>query len=162
MVRVDYKNYFAIILSFIFAMMLTVFYIPKSIEWIRPNFVVLTLIFWVLLKPNVVEIYFAFFLGIFLDLLLNNPLGASSLALCVITYLTNYFRTKLNSFCVWQKALTILLLVGLYQLLLIWIHLLVDKKVISFSYWVPIFISVLLWPLIYFLLSKYKLLFKII
>ncbi len=152
---ISFKAYIGVIISFVIAMILAVFPISESLMWVKPNFIVLILIYWVVKAPKVVGIYFAFVLGILLDLLLYRTLGVSSIALCIVVYLSNLLRNKLNSFCLWQQALTILILVGFYQLILVWSYLFEGNIEIKVSFWLTLLINIVFWPIIYFVMSIY-------
>lgn len=162
MKSVPLNAYFGIFFSFIIAMVLAVFPVSESLMWLKPNFIVLTLIYWVLKVPKFVGIYVAFGLGIFLDLLLYRTLGISSLALCVVVYLTNLLRAKLSTFCIWQQALTVLLLVGFYQLILVWHYLFEGNCSINIYFWLTIIVNVIFYPVIYFFLHNYQRFFRIV
>ena len=150
------KNYWFICVSFIFWMMVSI--IPLGTYWviIRPEFIVLSLIYWAIFVPGLVGIIFAFILGIFWDLLLGSPLGASSLSLCLIVYLVNFLRPKLVSSCLWQQALTIFSLVASYKLILLWANLFNTSISVPISYWLSILTSIIAWPLVYIATQYYQ------
>ena len=147
--------------GFIFAMMLAIIPISEAFMWLKPNFVVLLLIYWVVKAPKVVGIYFAFLLGIFIDLLMYRTLGITSLALCVVAYLTNLLRAKLSTFCLWQQALTIFLLIGFFQLILVWNYLFEGMAAFNIYFWLTIIANLIFWPILYFFMHNYQRFFNI-
>ena len=154
------KSYFLVFLSFIFFIVLNL--IPLyGYSWLKPDLIVLCLIYWVISSNNIAGIYFAFILGIFCDLLTNNILGVSSLALAFVAYLTNILKLKLNTLCLWQQVLTVALLVGFYKLFVLWGVFFTSNVVVDLYYWASIVVSILFWPLVYMVLRYYQQLYKI-
>ena len=62
------KNYFFIALNFLFFIMLSIIPIPENLLWLKPDFLILSVIYWVLAAPSLVGVYFAFITGLFVCL----------------------------------------------------------------------------------------------
>ncbi len=95
--------------------------LPDAVAPFRPDWVAVVLLYWSLMAPRHFSLLTAFWMGIALDTLTGALLGQNALALLVIVYLAEKFHLRLRVFPVSQLALTVLLLLGLYEFILFWI-----------------------------------------
>ena len=97
-----------ILITFVFAMVLSVVHLPmwmpEWLGWLRPEWIVLVLFFWVVEHPDRFGMILAWVLGLFLDVLLSEPLGVNGLCLTVITFVTWTFYERLRMYSVIQQA----------------------------------------------------------
>jgi len=149
------KTPLAVILSFIVALVLTIIPLPDTINFLRPEWVVLLLICWILKSPLHIGVIYAFLIGFFLDSLYNFPLGIHSFALILSVYLLLKFMRRFEFFSFWQKVAVIFGIVFIYELPSLFYELstshLVDFKI----YFIPMITSALIWPVVVFLLDIY-------
>ncbi|NQD39008.1 rod shape-determining protein MreD [Permianibacter sp. IMCC34836] len=134
-----------VILSFLFALVLTVLPLPTFLNQARPAFVVLTLIYWVLALPHRYGIFAAFAVGLALDVITGKMLGLHALLLSVLAYVCVKQYSRVRMFTRPMQAAFVLLLVGLSLLLQLWIENAVQPVSIRASYWLPALSSGLLW-----------------
>jgi rod shape-determining protein MreD len=87
----------------------------------------------------------AFWMGVALDTLSGSLLGQHALALLVIVYLAERFHLRLRVFPVSQIAVSVFLLLGLYQFLLFWIDGIAGRTVPLIERWAPPFAGTLVW-----------------
>ena len=73
------------------------------------------------MAPRQFSLLTAFWMGIAVDTLTGALLGQNALALLVVVYLAEKFHLRLRVFPVSQLAVTVLLLLGLYEFILFWI-----------------------------------------
>jgi rod shape-determining protein MreD len=135
---------------------LAVIPLPSVIDFLRPLWVPVLLICWVLKFPTKVGFIPAFIIGFFLDVLYGVPLGTHSIALVLIVYLLIKFDRRFLFFSFWQKMTTIFCLIIIYSLPSFFYELMTAKPVDFKLYLFPAITSVLLWPGILFLLDKYS------
>ena len=146
----------AIVLSIVIASVVMVYPLPYAMAAWRPLFFLLLTLFWVLCQPAWCGIWFAFFLGLAADLMLDAMLGQYALSFVVVAFLARYFTSN-------QRVLTfvnlwIVAAAGLFLHLLIQLFL-QEMAGIQFSiikHWQPLWTSVLVWPLIYLLLKPWR------
>jgi len=80
-----------IILSIVAGSVLMVYPVSYETAGWRPSFMLMILLFWILYQPVWCGVWFAFGMGIFVDLLLDAPLGLNALSFVLITFATRYF-----------------------------------------------------------------------
>ena len=78
------RAYFAVLLSFILALSLTLMPLPEMFFGMRPNWVTLVLIYWIIFLPDRVGVYMGFTAGIVLDILRGSFLGSMGLTLTLV------------------------------------------------------------------------------
>ena len=97
-------------------------------------------------------------LGVVQIVFSQNPnLAQYGLALCAIAYITVKFHLLMRVFPLLQLTATIFALLALYQFLLFWINGVAGVHAPSVSYWGPVIIGTLIWPILYTFLSGMRL-----
>lgn len=142
-----------IVLSFLVGFILTIVPLPNWALWARPQWVFLILLFWVLAKPQMVGVFAAFFVGLFMDLLTGTLLGQHAFAFTAVIYLVIAFHPQLKLFPLWQQLGTIFVLTVLQLALQCWILGIVGELPKTWGYWLSGVTSMLIWPWFYFLLK---------
>ena len=142
-----------VIVTFIVALMLTMMPMPDTISSFRPDWVALIVIFWAMSVPRSYSVGVAWFAGILVDVTQGTLLGQHALALCAIAYITVKFHLLMRVFPLLQLTATIFALLALYQFLLFWINGVAGIHAPSVSYWGPVIIGTLIWPLLYTFLT---------
>ena len=134
--------------TFMCALLLSLLPLPYHLKWLMPNWLVLVLIYWTVFIPKLIGILFTFILGIIIDLLLGNLIGTTSLCLLPVAFFADLLCYKFRSFNIWQQFLMIAVLVGISQLIRLWIQLYIHHPPINLIYWANIPISTITWPLL--------------
>jgi rod shape-determining protein MreD len=92
--------YFIVALSFLVALVLSVYPLPMDMRWWRPEFVLVVAIYWIFFMPLTVSFTLLCALGLFQDLLEGVPFGQHSLGLVIfVSCLTSecaIFRSGAN------------------------------------------------------------------
>ena len=133
-------------LSFLLAVLLAVFPVPLWLQWARPEWVSLVLIYWVIALPQRIGIVVAFLLGLLLDVVEGAVPGQNALALSVVAYLSLVLYQRLRVFNIWQQAAVVFVLVGINQLVCQWLQSLVAAGAQTWQFLLPALVSALLWP----------------
>lgn len=150
-----------IFLSFIAAFIFTIFPLPDWLSLLRPEWVALVLIYWCMALPQRIGVGIAWIVGIFLDVLRAGLLGQQALSLCVVAYVTIKMYQRIRVFPLWQQALSISVLIGMHLMLLLWIKGITGQPTNSWSYWLPVFSSMIIWPPLYFILRNLRRRFRV-
>jgi rod shape-determining protein MreD len=145
-----------IVLSYVAALLLTVTPLPSWLLDARPEWVALFVLFWCIALPERSGIGTAWMVGLLTDVLRGALLGQHALALTVIAYLALKLHLRLRVYPLWQQALSVLVLVTIYQLLLLWTSGMIGKPATSWVYWLPSLTSTLVWPLLFGLLTAVR------
>ncbi len=161
MILARHQNGWAILASFLVAMMLTLMPLPDGTEWFRPEWVAMVLIYWCMALPERVNIGVAWIMGLFLDVARGALLGQYALALTLVAYLTVRLHQRLRIFPLWQQSLAVLVLVALEQLLVLWVKGIIGQSPDSWLYWLPSVTSMLLWPWMFLILRDLRRHFRV-
>ncbi len=154
--RLTIKGYLTIILSLVAAFLLTVMPLPIWAQWLRPAWVAMTVIYWVLAFPEKMNVTLAFFVGLYLDILTGTMIGEHALALVIVAYLVCKTYQRVRLFPILQQSLTIFLFILVYQLIIFVIQGIIGQIPHNFLYWLASVTSGLLWPWVYFLLRDLR------
>ena len=145
-----------IALTFVVAMVLAIVPLPDSIPielgYLRPQWVVLVLIYWVIALPGRVGILVAWSIGLIVDVLLGSLLGQHGVAFILVAYIASSLYQRLRMFSLWQQSLIVFAIVGLNQLINFWIESIVGIGDWNMWYLLSSVVSALLWPSVFLLL----------
>jgi len=117
---------------------------------IRPDFVFLTIIFWLIRAPNLCNIGTAWFVGLFVDLATGGTFGQYALAYTVAAFFAVYYQRRLVLFNGIQQAFYVFLLLLISQLVLLILKTFSGADNLGWSYFIPCFTGVLLWQVAVF------------
>jgi rod shape-determining protein MreD len=142
------RGYGVIFLTFLVAYVLAVLPLPAWLQWGRPEWVALTLIYWCIALPQRVGIATGLLLGVGLDVLEGSLLGQNALALIAVALLSLILYQRLRVYSLWQQAGVVFMLVGINQLICQWVQNLEDIRALPRLFLLPAFSSALLWPVV--------------
>lgn len=132
--------------SIIVCLLLTILPLPSWGVWLRPQWTLMVVAFWVMTMPHRVGVGVAWSLGIIVDLLTGSLLGQHAFIYALVAYLLMKFHPQLRIFPMWQQALLLLVLSSL-ALAVQFIFLdVVGREALSISYWLSSITTMLLWP----------------
>jgi rod shape-determining protein MreD len=143
-----------IILSFVVAMVLTILPLPSLANWLRPDWVLLVLIFWLIVTPNIVGFIVAWIAGIFLDILLGSILGVHAFAIVVIAYIVMRVRAKLYLLDLARLTVVVFLLLLLYQSINYIILGFLGVPPTNWWFYLSCLSGAVFWPWLYLLLES--------
>lgn len=154
-----------IAVTFLVAMVLQVFtlpdYVPVEVGYLRPEWVVLVLIYWVIALPHRVGIVVAWMVGLMVDVLLGDLLGQHGIAFLFVAYIAQSLYQRLRMFTVWQQSLIVFAIIGLDQLINFWIESIAGLAEWSLWYLMPSVVSALLWPWVFLILRYFRRVFDV-
>lgn len=145
----NYYGFGRIILTIVLAMCLRIAPMPGVMAAINPDWVLLSLIYWALAVPERVGIFHAWTFGLLTDVLMGKLFGQYALAYSLVIYLCLKLHKRLRQFPLIQQGLFIFFCLLLSQLLLFWIKNLQHPSQLHPSFWLPVIIGTLCWPLVY-------------
>ena len=142
-----------IIASILIAMVLMIIPLPDSIRILRPEWVLLTLMYWALALPRSVGVGYAWVVGILMDILLGGVLGVLAFSYALVVYLILRFHLQLRQFPLWQQALSLMSLILLVHIVTVSMTSLSANWLV----WVPAAAtSTLLWPFVHVILRAVR------
>lgn len=142
------QGYSVIFLTFVAAYVLAVMPLPHWLQWGRPEWVALVLIYWTIALPHRVGIATGLVLGVGLDVLEGAVLGQNAFALVVVALLSLVLYQRLRVYSLWQQSAVVFILVGINQLICQWVQNLEGLGARSVLFLLPAFSSALLWPVV--------------
>ncbi len=142
------RGYGVILLTFLATYLLAVLPLPLWLQWGRPEWLALCLIYWCIALPQRVGIATGFFLGLGLDVLEGAILGQNAFALVVVALLALLLYQRLRVYSLWQQAGVVFVLVGINQLICQWVQNLQGVGATTFLFLLPALSSALLWPVV--------------
>jgi len=152
----EQHSYWVILLTFLAAIILALVPLPVWLQWARPEWLALVLVYWTIALPHRVGIFTGLLLGLILDVLEGAVLGQNALSFTVLAFLALILYQRMRVTNLWQQAAMIFLLVGINQLICQWIQNLQGVAAQTPLFLLPAFSSALLWPLILHLLRALR------
>ena len=144
---------YIIITSILIAMVLMIIPLPDSIRVLRPEWVLLTLMYWALALPRSVGVGYAWVVGILMDILLGGVLGVLAFSYALVVYLILRFHLQLRQFPLWQQALSLMSFILL-------VHIVTVSMTSLSANWLVWFpaaaTSTLLWPFVHVILRAVR------
>src|SRR5262245_17058932 len=108
-------SWFLVPMTFLVAFILTILPMPEWTVWLRPTWILLVVIYWVMMMPHRVNVGTAWLMGIFLDVLNGTLLGEHALAMILVAYLVARMNSRLRMYPLLQQGFIVFILVLLYQ-----------------------------------------------
>lgn len=146
------RGTWVIVVSLFIAVVLTILPLPDWAAWARPLWVLMVLIYWVLALDSRVGVGVAWLMGILLDILGGTLFGEHALAMVVVIYIVAKLQRQIRIAPLMQQALLIFILSTIYLSIIYLCLGLTNRLPSSFLYWLPVFITALLWPWLFIIL----------
>jgi rod shape-determining protein MreD len=147
-------SWWVLALSLAATLALAVVPLPDAVAPLRPDWVAVVLLYWSLTASHRFGLFTAFFMGIALDTLTGALLGQNALALLVVVYLAERFHLRLRVFPVSQLALTVLMLLGVFEFINFWVDGMAGRTVPLAERWMPPLTGTLVWLLMFVFLAR--------
>ena len=146
-------------LLLLFAVILNVLPLPNIIISCRPPIVLLVLIYCSLAYPNYINLTYAFFSGLILDVLLIMPLGYNALCFTVTVYLIMMYYPQIRLQSSWNKMFSILLILVPFFLTSTVVNNILKINYSIVDVIISILLSIIIWPALFnmlrFIRQKY-------
>ena len=145
-----------IFLSFIAAFILSMLPLPQILQTVRPEFVLLVLIYWCIALPSRVGVGIAWLAGLVFDVSTDSLLGQHALTFALVAYLAIQLHQRIRIFPIWQQALTVFIFMMLQGSLTLWISgMLGDAPPLS-VFMLPAISTAIFWPITYLLMRQVR------
>ena len=143
-------------ITILFGLTLQILPMPDSMEWWRPSWLLITMIYWVMALPNRIGIITCWIVGLVFDVGQGNHLGIHGATFAICAYIVFTLNKRLRLFTLWQQSVFIALLVGFDLVVSLWVENFIDYRVRSAAYWLPILSSAIVWPISFILLRHIR------
>lgn len=138
----------------IVALLLTVLPLPFWLDVLRPEFLVLTVLFWSISAPRAGGIALGFLSGLALDVFQGAVLGQHALALCLVTYIAVREHPRIRSKPLFQQMLIVFGALFLYEFMVFAIDGWSGHPVTTPLRWLHIVSGALVWPIVSAMLER--------
>jgi rod shape-determining protein MreD len=145
----------AMLTSVFVAVALGIVPLPDVLDALRPDFLVLVVLYWSIAVPQAGGLSLAFASGLVLDVIKGVVLGQHALALTLTAAWSTYIRLRIRAFPLGHQTLTVFALLTLYQFILFWIDGATGNAVTSFGRWLAPITGAIAWPFVASLLSRF-------
>jgi rod shape-determining protein MreD len=133
------------LLSALVALVLTVLPLPAYLDYARPSFLVLTVLYWSVAAPWAGGIGLGWFSGLLLDVFQGPVLGQHAMALAAVTYVTAREHQRIRSKPMFQQSLIVMVVLAGYEGLLFLIDGWTGHPLASPLRWVHSLTGALIW-----------------
>ena len=137
-----------ILLTLVIGLMLTLMMLPLG--YIAPEWILLINIYWALALPSNTKMLLVFVSGFFVDIVLGQPLGISSLSYVIFIYIILSLYNSLRYMTVPQQMIVLFILLLVKQHFFIWTFFMFGLDIDYLTLIISSFTTAALWPLIYF------------
>lgn len=114
---------------------------------LRPDFMLLVLIFWLLRTPNQCSVGTAWFMGLCVDLATGGVFGQYALAYTVTTFFAVIYQRRLVLFSNTQQLVYVFSLLFISQLILLILKTFAGREFLGWLYFLPSITGVLVWQI---------------
>lgn len=114
---------------------------------LRPDFMLLVILFWLLRAPNLCNVGTAWFMGLFMDLAMGGFFGQCALAYAITAFFAVIYQRRLVLFSKTQQLVYVFLLLLLSQLVLLVLKTFTGTEPVTWSYFLPSVTGAVLWQL---------------
>lgn len=144
-----------IFLTAIMALVLTVLPLPMWLAIARPNFLVITILYWSIMVPRAGGLLLAFIGGLALDVLQGPLLGEHALALAFASFLAIRFNLLIRAKPLFEQSLFVFAALMAYEFLLWVIDGWSGHPLTTWTRWVHTVTGGLIWPIVAGLLGRF-------
>ena len=142
------SKFFAILLSLIFSVILTISTFPLGS--FSPDWTQLFLIYWILAVPLSVGLLSSWMVGLVLDVVLGSTLGINALMYTLISYLVFKIHHIARYITVFQQSIVIIVILVIKFTLVLWIDSILSINNYNISLYWSCLTSALFWPLVFY------------
>ncbi|MDH5764547.1 MAG: rod shape-determining protein MreD [Gammaproteobacteria bacterium] len=148
--------YRIIFLCVIVALMLAMMPLPGWAQSLRPDWVTMVIIYWVMALPQQVGVTVAWVSGLLLDVSLGSILGQHALGMVLVAYLVSLQYQRVRVFSLFQQSIVVSILLIFKQIIVLWVDGIVGLANESWSYFLPSIIGAMVWPWVFTLLRNIR------
>lgn len=136
-------------LTLLVALLVNLVALPGSLQLLRPDFIALTLIYWVVYHPRRVGFLPAWLLGLAMDVADGSLFGQHALAYAVMMYLAILLHRRIVMFGMRHQVLHVLVILGAAQLVMLLVRVIAGAGFPGLLYFAPSILGALLWPALF-------------
>jgi rod shape-determining protein MreD len=128
------------------ALLFNLLSLPDFLHTLRPDFVGLTLIYWVVYHPRRVGFFPAWLMGLAMDVVDGSLFGQHALAYAGLMYLAILLHRRIVMFGMRQQVLHVLAILAGSQAVMLLVRLTAGSDFPGLLYFAPSIVGAILWP----------------
>ena len=148
-------------MSFCLALYLYLVPLPESLANFKPQWFVLTFIYWNIAIPHRIGVLITVGLGLILDILEGSTLGRHAVALLSVHLICAVGYQRFRVFTNFQQCFLIFGVIGIYLVIFYWFDTIFNNTGKSIAFLGSAFSSAILWPVVIFCLRLFRRKYKI-
>lgn len=148
------QPYLLVIVSFLLALFVWLLPMRSELAFWRPPMLLLLTIYWLFMGIRYIGVVFAWFVGLFIDLMFGQLLGQHALAMSLAVYLVISQRQRLSHFSLPFQCLLVAVVVLVYEVVVLSVRLAATDFAGSSLLLYRVVASAALWPLLWIVLLK--------
>jgi rod shape-determining protein MreD len=148
------NKFFAILLSLIFSLILTISTFPMGSY--SPDWTQLFLIYWILAAPLSIGLFSSWIIGLILDVVLGTTLGINALMYTSISYLVFKIHHIARYITIFQQSIVIIAILVIKITFILWIDSILNMSNYNASLYWSCLTSALCWPLVFYSLRAVR------
>ncbi|VAW68619.1 Rod shape-determining protein MreD [hydrothermal vent metagenome] len=150
------KCYRVVLPTMVIALMLHMWPLPEWMEYLRPEWLTLVLIYWALAIPEQVGVTIAWIAGLLLDVTQGAILGQHAVGMVIVVFVIQLEYQRIRVFSLAQQALVVFLLLFIKQVLVLWVSGIVGQSAHLGLYFMPSLSGAILWPWLFIVLRDLR------
>ena len=132
--------------TFVAALILSVVPMPAPFDAGRPMWLAMVVAYWVMALPHRVGLLTAWVAGLATDVLFGELFGQNALVLVMVAWLVQLLYQRIHRFPLRHQSLVMLAVLGVMQMVSLWLSSLVGNRPPTLLYLLPALVSTVLWP----------------
>jgi rod shape-determining protein MreD len=140
---------FSVVVAMVFSVQQLPVGAPDWLAWLRPNWLVLVIFYWVMAVPHRIGLIAAWVIGLLVDVLHGELLGLNAMTLAALTYVTWSLYERLRMYTMAQQAFILMLLAFAAELMRHVVHMLTLNAGFTLAIALPAVTTALIWPFAY-------------
>ena len=121
--------------------------------WLRPDFVALLVLYWVIEQPRRVGFLAAFTLGLLMDVAEGALLGQHALAYTMLAYAAIALNRRIRMFSLTSQVVHVIPLLIVNDLIVLGVRMLAGAEFPGYRYFLGSFVAGALWPFVSIMLK---------
>ena len=144
----------AFVISFLLAIVLELIMLQEQVLYLRPEWLTLAVMYWLLRHPEKFGLAFGFSTGLLMDLMSGSYFGIHALALSVVSYLILGMHKRLKMYPLPQQAMVAFLVSGIQLMFVYTLRSFLSYTDNGLEYLWQAAMSALFWPFVVVLYDR--------
>lgn len=141
--------------SLFISMLLNIMAFPGIMQHIKPNFLLLLVLFWIVKEPRRVGIGHAFCCGLLLDVLIGSTFGIQALTFSLMSYLLFKTFIRMATYSILQQSICIMMISFIGLIMGFWLEHAFGFAMIDYHMLISVVSNAVLWPFLCAVMSVF-------